>query len=581
MLIFDLIKNILGSTKSGHLWVKREGTPGDYTYWYKMPDGTLASSKDPSGKGIIGQKGKPTTKAHKQVEMPEEKGPSANLPEESSKKRISETKDPEAPSSGVNPERYIKKNPILKFNAPKKPFSLNNNDVPIQTIRDRIEMAMTNVKLQGSIIKDNQGAFYNQAKKLANNDKNLEQELYSEGLMGALSYMKSPSAKLIERVKSKDNTIQMKDYAKGIFASSKNRMFNYLKKEYRERKGINQEDEVSLNQPTQLGENQQNLEELVGTQKTQNNLDIDGFKESMEGYLAESPLTQSTFKYIMLNEGLPFISTVSEGKQKSAQKWREQIISDLEDKDKQKMYGKPSENFLKASPEVKAKLLTDSLRTIKLYSLIEFHEQEEETRTLLFSDDKWKELEADLISGLNLNKINTNQKMGIKKYFQIQTKEEADYFYKEQEFEEQKQVEKRNLKLTFAKPILMKKTIDKDKSKNFSKFAKAYIDKIDNMIEALQSSEDPTDIKKSENIKLVFLKTMTITEAMEHKNVLGAGAKKRKKIKNKKDKVKVVMKEYKRGTLHSGSGDIVNKKSQAIAIALSEAKLTKKNKDKI
>jgi hypothetical protein len=42
-------------------------------------------------------------------------------------------------------------------------------------------------------------------------------------------------------------------------------------------------------------------------------------------------------------------------------------------------------------------------------------------------------------------------------------------------------------------------------------------------------------------------------------------------------KVKKVMKEYKAGTLHSGKGgpEVTNKK-QAIAIALSEAKMEKK-----
>ena len=37
-------------------------------------------------------------------------------------------------------------------------------------------------------------------------------------------------------------------------------------------------------------------------------------------------------------------------------------------------------------------------------------------------------------------------------------------------------------------------------------------------------------------------------------------------------KVGTVMGEFKRGTLHSGGGGIVTKKSQAVAIALSEAR---------
>lgn len=61
-----------------------------------------------------------------------------------------------------------------------------------------------------------------------------------------------------------------------------------------------------------------------------------------------------------------------------------------------------------------------------------------------------------------------------------------------------------------------------------------------------------------------------IKRAMNHPNVLGAGAKKRKKL-NPKDKVKTVLKEFSRGTLHSGSGKIVKSREQAIAIALSEA----------
>ena len=66
-------------------------------------------------------------------------------------------------------------------------------------------------------------------------------------------------------------------------------------------------------------------------------------------------------------------------------------------------------------------------------------------------------------------------------------------------------------------------------------------------------------------------KNAKIAAAMRHKNVLGAGAKKRKKL-APKTKTEVVMKEFKRGTLHSGSGDIVTNPKQAIAIALSEAR---------
>ena len=49
-----------------------------------------------------------------------------------------------------------------------------------------------------------------------------------------------------------------------------------------------------------------------------------------------------------------------------------------------------------------------------------------------------------------------------------------------------------------------------------------------------------------------------------------------------KDKVKKVMKEFKAGALHSGSkkGPVVKSRKQAIAIALSEAKMAKKKKKK-
>jgi hypothetical protein len=65
-----------------------------------------------------------------------------------------------------------------------------------------------------------------------------------------------------------------------------------------------------------------------------------------------------------------------------------------------------------------------------------------------------------------------------------------------------------------------------------------------------------------------------IKEAMQHPDKLGAGAKKRKHLKGQ-EKVHVVIKEFKRGTLHSGSGKIVKNRKQAIAIAMSEAGLSK------
>lgn len=66
-------------------------------------------------------------------------------------------------------------------------------------------------------------------------------------------------------------------------------------------------------------------------------------------------------------------------------------------------------------------------------------------------------------------------------------------------------------------------------------------------------------------------------KAMTHSNKLGAGAKKRKHLKGQK-KVEVVMSEFKRGTLHSGSGQIAKSRKQAIAIAMSEAGLSRKKK---
>jgi hypothetical protein len=66
-----------------------------------------------------------------------------------------------------------------------------------------------------------------------------------------------------------------------------------------------------------------------------------------------------------------------------------------------------------------------------------------------------------------------------------------------------------------------------------------------------------------------------VKKAMKHSNKLGAGAKKRTALKPK-DKVETVMKEYGRGTLHSGSGPIVKNRKQAIAIAMSEAGKSKK-----
>ena len=64
-----------------------------------------------------------------------------------------------------------------------------------------------------------------------------------------------------------------------------------------------------------------------------------------------------------------------------------------------------------------------------------------------------------------------------------------------------------------------------------------------------------------------------ISKALRHENILGAGARAREKYLHiPEDKIEVVMKEFKRGTLHSGSGDIVKSHKQAMAIALSESR---------
>lgn len=69
------------------------------------------------------------------------------------------------------------------------------------------------------------------------------------------------------------------------------------------------------------------------------------------------------------------------------------------------------------------------------------------------------------------------------------------------------------------------------------------------------------------------------SEAMDHPDKLGAGAAKRKKL-PKKEKVGVVMSEFKRGTLNSGSGAKVTNPKQALAIAMSESGQSRNKKKK-
>lgn len=62
-----------------------------------------------------------------------------------------------------------------------------------------------------------------------------------------------------------------------------------------------------------------------------------------------------------------------------------------------------------------------------------------------------------------------------------------------------------------------------------------------------------------------------LKKALDHPDVLGAGAKKRKKL-TKEQGMRAVMSEFKKGTLRSGSGEHVKSRKQGIAIALSEAR---------
>jgi hypothetical protein len=61
-----------------------------------------------------------------------------------------------------------------------------------------------------------------------------------------------------------------------------------------------------------------------------------------------------------------------------------------------------------------------------------------------------------------------------------------------------------------------------------------------------------------------------VEKAMNHRDKLGEGAKKRKRL-GPEDKIATVMSEYERGTLYSGNGEKVKTRKQALAIAMSEA----------
>lgn len=66
-----------------------------------------------------------------------------------------------------------------------------------------------------------------------------------------------------------------------------------------------------------------------------------------------------------------------------------------------------------------------------------------------------------------------------------------------------------------------------------------------------------------------------VKKAMQHPDILGAGAEKRRELKTRKEVMSAVMREFERGTLNSGSGEKVKNRRQALAIALQEAKRLK------
>jgi len=67
-----------------------------------------------------------------------------------------------------------------------------------------------------------------------------------------------------------------------------------------------------------------------------------------------------------------------------------------------------------------------------------------------------------------------------------------------------------------------------------------------------------------------------IEKATKGSSKFRSGAKRRRKYLHGKEKVPAVMREFKKGTLRSGSGKKVSNIKQAIAIAMSEAGMSKK-----
>jgi hypothetical protein len=82
--------------------------------------------------------------------------------------------------------------------------------------------------------------------------------------------------------------------------------------------------------------------------------------------------------------------------------------------------------------------------------------------------------------------------------------------------------------------------------------------------------------KEKRQVRIVVL-SKAQSKATKHSSKLGVGAKARRKLRGK-EKIPVVMHEFKQRTLHGGSGQIVTNPKMAIAIALSEAGMSKKKR---
>ena len=96
----------------------------------------------------------------------------------------------------------------------------------------------------------------------------------------------------------------------------------------------------------------------------------------------------------------------------------------------------------------------------------------------------------------------------------------------------------------------------------------------ENELEEEEKTEEELEEEETKKEEETLKGEKAVKEATKHKDVLGEGAKKRKKL-EPKDKVSAVMKEFKQGTLHSGSGEKVTDRKQAVAIALETSGLSK------